>query len=215
MATKRLGLSLVGLLAFAGAALAEEIHGVITKVDLDHHQVVVEGRGRGMRKGAYTLTLDKDSQIVQGRKTAEPAGLEVGRRVRVLFEMQDGQRVARVIHLRGPSTTKEDDRGITGTIQRVALKEHKLVIHGRQKRGGAEIDINFELPAEVRVTRAGKAIKVDDLEEGLRVRILPEERDGKMLAGSIEVVEEKEALIPRIRRVLQLADIILKLAENK
>jgi hypothetical protein len=89
---------LVGLVALllASPALADEIRGTLLRVSPDKQEVALDVRDRG-RRSTLTLRLDAETQIMLGRKAGKLADLSVGKRVRVLFEVQNGQPIARSI----------------------------------------------------------------------------------------------------------------------
>jgi Domain of unknown function (DUF5666) len=90
------GFGLVALLV-ATPVFAEDIRGTLLRVSPDKQEVAVDVRDRGRRSTSLTLHLDADTQIMLGRKTGKLADLTVGKRVRVLYEVQNGQPIARSI----------------------------------------------------------------------------------------------------------------------
>ena len=90
------GFGLVALLV-ATPVFAEDIRGTLLRVSPDKQEVAVDVRDRGRRSTAMTLHLDADSQVLLGRKAGKLADLVVGKRVRVLYEVQSGQPIARSI----------------------------------------------------------------------------------------------------------------------
>ncbi|HZU34704.1 MAG TPA: hypothetical protein VFA18_02275 [Gemmataceae bacterium] len=82
------------LLVFGLAASADEIRGVISKVDAGHHQLIVSGRGRMARGKDFTFRLASETKITLGKNPAKEKELQAGQRVRVQFETRDGQNVA-------------------------------------------------------------------------------------------------------------------------
>jgi hypothetical protein len=99
-------------------------------------------------------------------------------------------------------------------VQKVIPKERKLVIQTNNGlRGKAEI--NLELPAKYTLTRDGKAVERSELKKGVWVRVIPENRDGKLIASSIELVEEEPGPVEQLRQVLKIADLILQMAQKR
>ena len=90
------GFGLIALLV-ATPVFAEDIRGTLLRVSPDKQEVAVDVRERGRRSTSLTLHLDGDTQIMLGRKTGKLADLVVGKRVRVLYEVQNGQPIARSI----------------------------------------------------------------------------------------------------------------------
>ncbi len=91
-----LGVSLVALMASC-PAFADEIRGTLMRVSPEKQEIAVDVRERGRRSTAVTLHLDADTQVMLGRKAGKISDLAVGKRVRVFFEDQNGQHMARSI----------------------------------------------------------------------------------------------------------------------
>jgi hypothetical protein len=201
------------LLICAAAAPAEELRGVIAKVDFDTHQLVIEGRGRGMRRGVYTFSLAKNSLIMVGRKPADPANLQPGQRVRVFYEMDNDRRVIAAIHIRGGRVIKGEDRGIAGTVRTFLPRERKLVIQTRGPEGMK--NMTLELAPKFTVTADGQTVEASELKKGVHVRVVPENQDGKMVVNTIQLVEEEPGFISKMRQALKVADLLLQMAEKQ
>jgi hypothetical protein len=169
-----------------------------------------------VRRVSLTFQLARDARVMFGREEGELADLKPGRRVRVFFDTEDGRRTVTMVQVVGPKPADAgDDKTITGTVERLAAKERQLVITGRVGKRGSEGEITLELPEGVKITRAGKPVKLEVLKEGTRVRIRHENRDGKVVAESIQVVDDSEdSFIKRVRRALQLADLMLRMVEK-
>jgi hypothetical protein len=90
---------LVGLVALlcTNSVFAEEIRGTLIRVSPDKQEVAVDVHDRGRRSSTMTLRTDADTQIMLGRKAGKMADLPIGRRVRVLYEVQNGQPMVRSI----------------------------------------------------------------------------------------------------------------------
>src|SRR3954463_13720884 len=85
MRYRSIALALFSLLA-SGPALAGDIRGVIVRVDLDRHEVQIEGRGLGRRGMGMTFTPGKDTEVLIGREAGNLSALTPGRRVRVVYD---------------------------------------------------------------------------------------------------------------------------------
>jgi len=96
MRSIRMLLGLVVALVTA-PAFADEIRGTLIRVSPDKQEVAVDVRDRGRRSATMTLRTDPDTQIMLGRKAGKLTDLSVGKRVRVLFEVQNGQPIVRSI----------------------------------------------------------------------------------------------------------------------
>ncbi len=102
----RRNLLLSGLVAFllATPVFADEIRGTLLRVSPDKQEVAVDVRERGRRSTTIVLKLDADSHVMLGHKAGKLADLVVGKRVRVLYEDQNGQHMARSITAPGVIT---------------------------------------------------------------------------------------------------------------
>jgi hypothetical protein len=227
-------LALLVLVLGALPAAADEVRGIIVRVDLDRHEVQIEGRGIGKRGLAMTFNIGKDTQIYFGREMGEPSDLVPGKRVRVVV---DGPRAVsvQVLGLRRPRgevrpgggdptpAPKPDANTVTGMLRRVSYAEREVVVIGPGAQG-PETETIVSVPKDVRVVKDGKPIAFDDLKDGQPASIQTEKRDGKLLAKSIQVGTGVAAVAPampepgtrlaRLRRLLQIADRILEMAEG-
>jgi hypothetical protein len=227
-------LALFSLLA-AGPALAGDIRGIIVRVDLDRHEVQIEGRGLGRRGLGMTFHCGKDTQVRFGREVGNLADLTPGRRVRVVYdgphavsvEVSGLRRTPRPegkpvgpIPAPGP---KEDANTVSGMLQRVSYAEREIVLIGPGPQG-PETETIVSVPKDVRVSKDGKLIAFENLKDNQPATVQTEKRDGKLLARSIQVGEGVPAMAPlmpepqtrlaRLRRLLQIADRILEMAEG-
>jgi hypothetical protein len=220
---------LVLVLALAGAApaTADEIRGVVVRVDLDRHELQIEGRGLGKRGLALSFALGKDTKVEFGREEGTLGELNPGRRVRVSFDVQGGTRRAlkvRVVGVRPvprvermPAATGKDS--LTGVLQRVSYAERELVLVGPGPRG-PETETMIAVPRNVRVTQDGKVIPFDELKDGRQAVVRTAQRDGKLVATSIQVgaavpdEAERSNRLARLRRLLKIADQVLEMAED-
>ncbi|MBI1917494.1 MAG: hypothetical protein HYS12_22575 [Planctomycetes bacterium] len=227
-------LALFSLLASV-PAFAGDIRGVIVRVDLDRHEVQIEGRGLGKRGLGMTFGLGKDTRVLLGRDAGDLSDLTPGRRVRVVY---DGPRAISVevsglrraggsdVQPRGPVPApgpKEDANTVAGMLQRVSYAEREVVVIGPGPKG-PETETIVSVPKDVRVVKDGKPIAFEDLKDNQPAMIQTEKRDGKLLAKSIQVGQGVAAMVPlapeprtrlaRLRRLLQIADRILEMAEG-
>lgn len=231
-------LALLVIVLGALPAAADEIRGIIVRVDLERHEVQIEGRGIGKRGLAMTLNIGKDTQIFFGREMGEPSDLVPGKRVRVVV---DGPRAVsvQVLGLRRPRAEVRPGGGepkpaptpaptpdantVTGMLRRVSYAEREVVVIGPGAQG-PETETIVSVPKDVRVIQNGKPIAFDDLKDGQAASIQTEKRDGKLLAKSIQVGAGVAAVAPampepgtrlaRLRRLLQIVDRILEMAEG-
>jgi Domain of unknown function (DUF5666) len=191
MRPRSFAVALVTPLLLTAAAVAAEVRGVISKVDLDRHEIVLEARGRGARGLTFTFTVDRDTKVLFGDEPGQLADLSVGKRVRVSFQHQGKEDVALMIQAHGspparpatPAPAAPAD-AITGTLGRVAYTEREIVVVGPGPKG-PDTETTFAVPDSVRVLRGDRAIKFEDLKEGEPVGVTAEKRDGKLSATAI------------------------------
>jgi len=205
------GVLVAGLL-LAGPALAETARGIITKVDLENGQLVVRGKGKGTGKGTMTFTLVKDSRVEQGKNAGKVKDLEVGRRVRVRYKDEDDRLIVTSVRVLGRKAARANGRPILGRVQKIAVKDRQITVRGKLAKGEKRREITLDLPANVKVLRAGKPFKLNDLEEGTLVRVEHRSRDGRLVAQTIQVIDA-QALIDRSRQAMNKLDFYLKMAE--
>ncbi len=201
------GVALVGLLV-AGPAGAETARGVITKVDVEKGQLVIQGKG----KGSMTFSLVKDARVEKGKKDGKVKDLRVGRRVRVRYK-EDGEKlVATSVRVMGRKAARANGRPILGRLQDIDLEDRQITVRGKLGRGEKRRAITLDLPDGVKVTRAGKPFKLKDLEKGTLVRVEHRTRGGQLEAQAIHVIDA-QALIDRTRHAMNRLDFYLKMAE--
>jgi hypothetical protein len=227
MSTRLYFLVGVTALLLGGVSLAEEMRGVIIQVRPDQGEVVVEGRGRGVRGMNFTFLIDPNTRIQAGRQATRLENLPVGKHARVAYEDRDGVRVALTITVPGivvkpetpaartrPAAPPEEGM-ITGTLQRVALTDREIVVVSPGPSG--EVETTFGVPENASITKNAKTAKLEDLQEGESVAVRPEKRNGKMIAAAIQVgaapakaaAAAPDRKIERLRQALRLADWIL------
>jgi hypothetical protein len=217
--TARFALALLLGLACGAAAWADEVRGRIVGVDLDKHQVRIEGRGR-FRGQTLTLLLDDKTQVSFGAQAAGAADLTAGRRARVVYEDRDGKKVATAIRVLGAAPARPADANtITGTLQRVAPTERELVVIGPGPKG-PETETTVTVPEGVKILKGDKTLTIDVLKEGEQVTVKVDRRAGRPTAVSVHVgplpaAAQRSDVIPRLRAALQIADMILQQMEPK
>src|SRR5262245_54672683 len=84
--------AIIAIFASAAAGYAEEFRGRIAKIDPARKEIVVEGRGpaRGVALG---FAVNAETRILFGREPAKLEDLQVGDRVRLMYENRERQRV--------------------------------------------------------------------------------------------------------------------------
>lgn len=214
---------------------ADEIRGVIARVDPIKKEIVVQARGAGRRGQSFTLTVTPDTRIDKGGQAVQLAELTAGKRVRASFELRGGQHVA--LSLSAPdllgsllgvvaptpapppppaaaAPAPASGESVAGELRRVAFTDRELVVLGR---GGQETIL--AVPEGLAVIRNGKPAEFADLKEGEQavVRFVP--RDGKRVATSVQVGEAgaippQETRIQRLRRALKFVDELLDMADR-
>jgi hypothetical protein len=226
MKAKHPALALLAGLALTLSASADEVRGQIVSIDLARKVLRFEGRGRD-RGQTLTLTLTADTRVQFGRQAGELADLSAGRRGRLTYDERDGKKVVREIRVAGarparraarPAPTPSGGDVVTGTLQRVALTEREVVVVGPKG------EVTITVPEKARVTRDGKEVTFDDLEEGERAAVQVERRAGRLTAVAIRVGAgvAKEApagpgrpdVLRRVRMGLQIADAVLGIVER-
>lgn len=210
----------------SGRASAEEIRGVIVRVDLERGELQVEGRGIGRRGLAMSFTLNKGTQVLFGREPGALSDLAPGKRIRVVFESPGRRAIS--LHLFGFGPARQEamssprtsaPSSVSGLLMRVSYAERELVVVGPGS-GGPETETIIHVPKEARVSQDGKLIPFEDLKDGREATVQVEKQGKRLLARSIQVgapVPETAAgggRIARIRRILRVADRLLELAEG-
>jgi hypothetical protein len=220
--TARFAFALVLGLACGAAASADEVRGRIVGVDLDKHQVRIEGRARA-RGQTLTLLLDDKTQVMFGSQAATVADLTAGRRARVVYEERDGKMVATAIRVLGAAPARPaaaaDPNTVTGLLLRVAPTERELVVV-RPGAKGPETETTVAVPEGVKILKGDKTLTIDVLKEGEQVTVKVDRRAGRPVAVSVQVgplpaAAQRSDLIPRVRMALQIADMILQQMEQK
>jgi len=202
MNTKIFSLSVPAILCLAFSATAAEVRGIVVKADAKNHQLVIEGRGRGLRGTELTFMLNKDTVIQNGTEPAQLSDLSPGKRVRVFYERQDGQRVALRITMPGGALAEalkqappaelakpgpNDANTVSGTLRRLALTDREIVVVRADPAGGPDIETTIFVPESAKIDKDGKAIRLEELKEGLQVSVKVEKDHKEIVAKSIQV----------------------------
>jgi hypothetical protein len=195
MQLKRYLLVLAAGLALTGAASAVEIRGVITKIDPDKKELVIEGKGKD-RGTIFTFSLADDTRILIGSKTGTAADLAAGKRVRVDYEERDGKRTNVVVHafflqLKGtegkPATTTSATAGAgSGTVRLINHEDREIVVVAGGGKG-KEAETTLLVPKDVKVQRGDKATDLNELKEGEMLNYEADQKEGKLTAKSLRV----------------------------
>ena len=227
MCNRHSTLALVLLLAGAAPIGADELRGVIVRVDLARRELQIEGRGPGRHGLALSFALGKDTRVRFGREEGALSEVNPGRRVRVTFDVQGKTMRAltvRVLGIRpiaraGKMPAETDKDSVAGVLQRVSYAERELIVIGPGPQG-PETETILAVPKNVRVTQDGKVIPFDELKDGRQAVVRTAKRDGRLLATTIQVgapVPEEAARgnrLARLRRLLKIADQVLEMAED-
>jgi hypothetical protein len=221
------------VLALVGPAIADEVRGRIVTVDLGRKELVVHhgGRARGVD---YRFVLDDQTQVLFGGEPGKLADLPTGRVARVSYEDRDGKPVARTIRvplpLRGLTEAKTPPAvpgrptgdAVTGTLQRIALTDREIVVLGPGSKG-PQTETTIGVPEGAAISRDGKKIGLDGLQEGDAVTVMVERKEGQLTARSVQVGKtppaaaamQKDDVLPRVRQVLRIIDQILQQIEKR
>jgi hypothetical protein len=117
-------------------------------------------------------------------------------------------------------TGPPNNDAVTGVLRRVAYSDRELVVVGPGPMG-KEMETTVAVPEAARIVKDGKDATLDDLKEGETASVQIEQKDGRPSAVAIQVgpgaAPEKRMTraIPRIRRLLKVADQILQGLENR
>jgi hypothetical protein len=215
---------LVGLMAgllVAGTASAEEIRGVISKVDPVNKELLVEGKGKGARGQTFRFALTADTRILFGSEAGAVADLLVDKRVHVTYDEQDGKRAALVIHANYPKPEGKvavgTDGGLAGKVQLINRSDREIVIVG-----SGDKETTLTLPETVKIDREGKSIGLEDLKEGERVAVDADKKDGKWVVRALHVggstapasVPGKDEKAERREKAMKILEMVLQRLER-
>jgi len=227
MMTRSLALA-TAFLMLGSTALSAEVRGTIVRVDVQHKQVEVEVRSRGLRGQTVSIQIDGKTAIHFSRDAGQLSDLAAGQRVHVVYESRDGQRVAVSFNVRGgrpataPPAATATANGVAGTLRHVDYTEREIIIVAPDPKSKDEKQIAVLVPESAKITKSDKALKFDDLKEGESVAVQFQMRDGKRTASAIEVgattvkaaSSPNSSRVERLRRVLQLVDALLQMADG-
>ena len=194
MTAPRFVLALLAGLAFAVAAPAATVRGIVTRVDPDKKVIELEGRGRGVRGATLTFALSADAQVMFGDQAGKLSDLEVGRRVRVEYEADGDRQVAQVIHvLGGPrpaaatvAVPPANGDAVSGVLRHVGYSDREVIVVGLGAKG-PDTETAVAVPESAKVVKDGKEATLDDLKEGDAATVQVEKKDGRASALSIQV----------------------------
>jgi hypothetical protein len=227
MTAKPCTFSLLAVLWIGFVAQAAEVRGVITSADGKKMELTIDARGRGVRGLSLTFVLDKNTDILAGRKPARVEDLTKGKHVRIVYEMQDGRRVAVRVLVQGgggaPAVAVVPPAGngdtVAGILRRVAYTDREIVVIQAGK-GGTEVEVTLRVPEGVKITRNQKPITFEELGESEQVTVQIETKDGKRVAQSIQVgvgaaaapaaASDRKEKIERVRQILKMIDYALQ-----
>jgi cold shock CspA family protein len=243
MSSKQWTVALVASLAVTGVVptgrlAADEMHGVISGIDLAKNELLVDGRGNA-RGTTMRFVLNGKTLVLFNSEKGSAKDLASGRRVRVEYEqVRDGERTARVIRALGrpaaaaravetrppapgPFRGVAQGDAITGVLQRVARADRELVVIGPGAKG-PDTETTVAVPEDVKIVKDGKPVGLEALKEGDAVSVRAEQKAGRLTAREVVVgqgapltsttdpVTERGRMVPRIRQVLHIADEMLR-----
>ncbi|HVS39151.1 MAG TPA: hypothetical protein VMS17_26570 [Gemmataceae bacterium] len=225
MTTHRIALALTAVLTIAAAAPAEEVRGVVTHIDPDKKELVLEQRGLGARGTVLIFTLPDQTPVLFGDQPGAVSDLETGRRVRVQYDLVDERLIVRTIHVLGgpkpvvktpeaPPIISANGDALTGVLRHIGYNDREVTIVGPGPKG-ANTETTAAVPPSARIVKNGQEATLDDLQEGDSATVEIEKKDGRMVAASIQVgagamTKAKSPLIPRLRLLLKIADQVLQ-----
>lgn len=223
---------------YGSTVLAAEIRGVITRIDHEKKELVLEARGLGVRGTVFVFTLDNNSRIIIGQQPGQFNMLTPGKPVRVTFDTRDGKNIIQTLRanpLQGilakpkplpAAAMPVDPNTVAGKLLRVGFTDREIIVIGPGPKG-VQTETTLRVPEKVKITRAGKDIKLEDLKEGEQVAVRHQKRDGRLTAESIQVgagvagaaaqpppFGKNEPFISRLRQALKMADQFLEMAEK-
>ena len=113
---------------------------------LDKKQLVLEGRGLGLRGTVLVFALAPDVQVMCGDQPAAPVDVAVGRRVRVEFEANGDRQIALTIQgLGGPCLVvappampawPPNGDALSGVLRHVGYSDREVVLVGPGEGAG-------------------------------------------------------------------------------
>lgn len=222
MTRKQCLIALLLLLGLASASAAEEVRGVVTKIDRDKKVMEIETRGRRARRMPMTFEIGKDAMITVGRQPADLSSVQAGDRVFISFENRDGRNVATRVSTLGlrmalaganPAKTSPDNM-IAGTLARVDAKEREIVVMSPDPGGDGHSEVRLKVAESAHVNRDQKAASLEDLKEGDHILVRADQGEETALeiqAGKFDLPAELPAnRRERLKQLFQAADRILQ-----
>jgi Cu/Ag efflux protein CusF len=230
MTTPRIAFALLAGLMFAVTASAAEVRGVVSRIDPDKKELVLEERGLGVRGTVLVFALPDQTPVLFGDQPAALSDVQVGRRVRVEYELDDGRQVVQMIHVLGgpkppppptvtPPIAPINGDALTGVLRHVGYSDREVTVVGPGAKG-AQTETTLAVPESARIVKNGKEATLDDLKEGDTGTVQVEKKDGRPTAAVVQVgagsAAEKTTskTIPRLRFLLKIADQLLQGMEN-
>lgn len=209
------------------AAVAQEVRGIIRKVDPQQRELIVEVRVRGLRRVPMRFEVSRQAQVRIGQEASELSALRPGDRAVVTYEDRDDRHVATAISTWGlraaaaPGASR-DEETIVGTLARVAPRDRELTVMSPDPEGEGHNEVRLVVAQTARISRDQRPIALEDLREGDRVTVRAEKRDDRFLAFDVQAgkvkppLEAADTRIERLRRLLKAADQALdRLSEKR
>jgi hypothetical protein len=190
MFTKNALIALLAGLALAASVSAAEIRGVISKVDSENKELLIEGLGKAGKGMTFTFVLNDDTRVLFGSNAGSLADLVVGKRTRVIFDDRDGKQTALVIRPLYLQPKAKDGvamapaNGSGGVLRLINSNDREIVVVGANPKGG-ESETTLHIPKDLKVQRGDKPTGFDDLKEGELLSFEADKKDGKFLAKSL------------------------------
>lgn len=223
MISRRSGFSLVLLLACGLPALADEVRGVVTRIDPDKKVMEIETRGRRLRRVPMSFEIGKETSVTVGQQQADLASLQPGDRVTVWFDSHDRKHVATRIRTLGlrlwvanAAKGGSPENMVAGTLARLDAKDREITIMSPDPSGEGQSEVKLKVDESAHVSRDQKPASLEDLKEG--DHILVRTNDGAEKQTALEIQAGKFSLpadVPasrreRLRQIFEAADRLLQ-----
>jgi hypothetical protein len=227
MFTKNALFTLLAGLALAASVPAAEIRGVISKVDPENKELLIEGLGKGGKGITFTFILTDDTRVLFGSNAGSLADLVVGKRTRVTYDDRDGKQAALVIRPLYLQPRAKDGvamapaNGNGGVLRLINSNDREIVVVGANPKGG-ESETTLHIPKDLKVQRGDKPTGFDELKEGELLSFEADKKDGKFLAKSLRAgpadpnAKSAPAMLPedkkgeKARKVLEIVFKVLE-----
>src|SRR5262249_52953268 len=85
---------------------------------------------------------------------------------------------------------------IAGRLARVGLTEKEIVVLAPGAQGTKETETTLLIPANVKISKDQKPLKLEELKEGEQVTVRTEKRDGHLVAAEIQTGGTASAAMP-------------------